>query len=164
MRRVLLKSMVVALVAMLAVLGAASSATAAAPGMTVSVDGVHLAARGVVTVDLTVACQPPKTGRYLTSEFDYPFVAVDAHQVVGNRVAHLETGRTFDAATICDGRPHAMTVTGAAEPGGRAFKVGRIAVNATADASYAWWDIRTDEGAYVEQFDESGWTFARIHR
>jgi len=139
-------------------------ASGATPAASIGVDGVRLLAKGLVAVDVTVTCQRPVTNVYRHAEFDGPFVSVDIVQAIGSRHAYGWGWADLDAAALCDGASHAMSVLVVGTPDFRPLKPGRAIVSVAMDASYYWWNDRTGADGYVSQSATTDPVVYRIRR
>lgn len=157
MRRIL------AVVALAAALVVPAPASAAPPGVSVQVGRPVLVGRLFASVPLTVTCQPlPKLGNDTWVDYEDPWISVDLSQRAGRHVASAGYGDWFDATSVCDGKPHTFAVLAAPYDGGVALKQGRAWVRVSVFADY-WYDS-DDDGGYVEQQADTGWTPVRLRK
>jgi hypothetical protein len=157
MRRLLI------LAALLSVLALPAPTAAAAPNVTVEIDSIRLVTKELVVVDVTFAVTPPKVTKHRHVDL-YPGLEVEVEQATGNRQAYAYGYLDLDPALVLAGGRHTVTMTLAADPFLRPFKSGRAVARASVDASYAWWNDRTGNEGYVDQYGSTGWQPLRLSR
>jgi hypothetical protein len=118
-----------------AVVAVATSLAAASPAdaMTLEIGTPTLSARVMLTVPVTVVCEPFDP----SLSFRQAFVSVSVKQAVNKRIA-FGTGQYVsnapDATPPCDGAPHVVNVVVLADTAGPPFKRGEAVVTASGAA------------------------------
>jgi hypothetical protein len=132
-------------------------------GMSIEIENVVLTAKVVVTVDLTVTCQPKPPSEYpILSGWEQAGLSLWVKQASGRSIAAGYADVPLAPETMCDGSPHTVRASVSADADGVPFKSGSAVVAAAGFASYFVENWETGQFGFVSAHASTGWLPVRL--
>jgi hypothetical protein len=134
-------------------------------GMTMSIASASLTGRLVVTLQVTITCQPKPASEYpVFSSWEGFGLQAWVKQASGKAIAFGSSGFEVDPAVVCDGTPHTIATTVSADPSGPPFSRGTAVVAIAGTAGYILENWETGEFGFVTARASTGWKQVRFSR